>query len=433
MSLLELLNIGTTSSTAQDIGFDLPPDSIIFFERESENDPIPSGFTVYEEANNRLIFGTTNTVEIGTLEGTSANFTNGAFPGPGLVTTSGGPHGSPTPALFRGVIYPGPPGPSPTIPVASITIDSGNHAGHTHVGALSTTSVPSTVQPPGRYIVPITNSSTVSQIPINAIIFSSSSSPGFQRKTFDTNSAGLYVGTTKNSRSKSGEVINHPISINPGGDHIHSSPASGAVPYTTAPTGKPGVVTTPRVGVPGGVHTHPSVIISNKIFEEFKHLLPFIATSSKTVKSGMIVMFKGASVPSGWKLCDGTNGTPDMNGFYLGYDNNENGHGVVKSGRRLGSTDVYPLTPKNQPGFVNHPTYYITDFPESTVLNATFPTETWTHSHLTNNGAIFRTNLPNQRHGPAPIPHSHVYPRNGFRMPLTFVPDRIKLVFIQKE
>jgi len=40
---------------------------------------------------------------------------------------------------------------------------------------------------------------------------------------------------------------------------------------------------------------------------------------------GIIVMWSGSNVPSGWTLCDGTNGTPDLRGrFVLGSGKGEN-------------------------------------------------------------------------------------------------------------
>jgi len=443
LSLLKLLNIGIFSSFTQDVGFDLPPDSVIFFERSSESDPIPSGFTIFEEANNKLFFGTTNTAENGTLESVSSSIVNQVF-----NTTGAGPHASPPSNFLRGTIYPGPPGPSPTVPVAGLTVYRGNAGNHVHSTAATTVPVPSEIKPPGRYLVPITNSSTVSQVPQNAIIFSVSSFSGFQRKTFDTITSGVYVGTTKNSRSKVGESISMSINLNPSGAHNHPSPASGTVPYSTAPTGKPGFVTTPRISAPGpestgAVHTHPTFSLTDiKVLQPFKHLLPFIATSSKTVKSGMIVMFKGSTIPSGWKICDGTNGTPDMNGYFLGYDNNENGHDIVKSGRRLNyQSNQYPLTPSSTPTHVDNSTYYRMEHPDSSFpAFITLTTAPWPHQHQTNNGAIFQVNHPNNFHTLYPVPHTHQIqrgptapPNPWLRLPFTFVPERIKIVFIQKE
>ena len=33
--------------------------------------------------------------------------------------------------------------------------------------------------------------------------------------------------------------------------------------------------------------------------------------------SGMIIAFKGSSIPSGWALCDGSNGTPNLIGKFI--------------------------------------------------------------------------------------------------------------------
>ncbi len=48
------------------------------------------------------------------------------------------------------------------------------------------------------------------------------------------------------------------------------------------------------------------------------------------VPEGAIIMFSGASIPTGWQLCDGTNGTPDLNGRFIvatggGYSVNDTG------------------------------------------------------------------------------------------------------------
>ena len=37
-----------------------------------------------------------------------------------------------------------------------------------------------------------------------------------------------------------------------------------------------------------------------------------VTISSPTITTGMILMFNGVSAPTGWAICDGTNGTPDL-------------------------------------------------------------------------------------------------------------------------
>jgi hypothetical protein len=49
-----------------------------------------------------------------------------------------------------------------------------------------------------------------------------------------------------------------------------------------------------------------------------RELLGFIVrTPFRHVKPEMIVGFTGSTPPTGWQLCDGSNGSPDLRGFYL--------------------------------------------------------------------------------------------------------------------
>jgi hypothetical protein len=41
------------------------------------------------------------------------------------------------------------------------------------------------------------------------------------------------------------------------------------------------------------------------------------ATGSELFQPGMIMMFNSATAPSGWLLCDGTNGTPDLRARFI--------------------------------------------------------------------------------------------------------------------
>lgn len=58
--------------------------------------------------------------------------------------------------------------------------------------------------------------------------------------------------------------------------------------------------------------------------------------------SGMIIAFKGSSIPSGWALCDGSNGTPNLIGkFIRGGDTSTVGN--------TGGEDNVTLTSSNLP------------------------------------------------------------------------------------
>jgi microcystin-dependent protein len=73
-----------------------------------------------------------------------------------------------------------------------------------------------------------------------------------------------------------------------------------------------------------------------------------------TVPIGGIIMWQGASVPSGWALCDGTGGTPDLRGrFVLG-----SGTGTGLTSRTPGQTggeETHTLTTAEMPSH-SHPT-----------------------------------------------------------------------------
>ena len=47
--------------------------------------------------------------------------------------------------------------------------------------------------------------------------------------------------------------------------------------------------------------------------------------TTNLVQKGTIILYNGTTAPSGWNLCDGTNGTPDLRGrFILGSGNGYN-------------------------------------------------------------------------------------------------------------
>ncbi len=412
MSILNLFNLGSFGGTS-DTGptYPLPADAVLLWDRASESDAVPNGFSLYTSADNRLIQGTTTLGDIGVTGGS-----------PGTLSTSGstvfsGEHSLsslPAPSSFIAESrVPGSPG-STFNNMGAVGASS-----HVHTATAPNSIVPSNFSAMGRFMTLITNSSQVDNIPSNCVIFSESKpSSAFFRKTFDTHNAGLYVGTSTFSRAKSATTFTYTITWSPSGAHTHLSTPNSPVPF-------PGAGPTPSYDynfTDTGDHTHPASPLSLTVFQQFKHLLPFMALANRPVKSGMIVMFKGVSVPSGWKICDGTNGTPDMNGFFLGYDNTENGHGVLKSNKRVDvTTNGYPL-PTTDP---SSPTRY------EILANYATPTVSWPHSHR---GPI-TTSIYTQTaaHGPVSVPHSHTFSPSNLTFPINFTSNFIKLVFIQKE
>jgi len=65
-----------------------------------------------------------------------------------------------------------------------------------------------------------------------------------------------------------------------------------------------------KLEVDGEIHSTNNIDTDGKIKENGHDLLP----------AGSIIMWSGATIPLGWKLCNGSNGTPDLRGkFIMGY------------------------------------------------------------------------------------------------------------------
>lgn len=70
---------------------------------------------------------------------------------------------------------------------------------------------------------------------------------------------------------------------------------------------------------------------------------PYALTAENGVPSGTIVMWNGTTVPTGWVLCDGTNGTPDLRDkFILSVSSGENPGATGGAHSRSLSMDQMP-------------------------------------------------------------------------------------------
>ncbi len=89
-----------------------------------------------------------------------------------------------------------------------------------------------------------------------------------------------------------------------------------------------------------------------------RYIIECAAQSSQTnIPKGGIIIWSGDVAPEGWALCDGTNGTPDLQGrFVLGY-----GQGNGLTGRPLrmtGGVEIVTLTEAQMPSHTHTHTAY---------------------------------------------------------------------------
>ena len=79
----------------------------------------------------------------------------------------------------------------------------------------------------------------------------------------------------------------------------------------------------------------------SKNFDALPRINPIVELQKAQTPVGAIVMWAGAvtAIPTGWKLCDGSDGTPDLRGqFIVGYDPTDSAYNAV--GKQGGAKEV---------------------------------------------------------------------------------------------
>lgn len=68
-----------------------------------------------------------------------------------------------------------------------------------------------------------------------------------------------------------------------------------------------------------------------------------VLSSVETIPAGTITMWSGSTAPSGWAICDGQNGTPDLRGKFIMGNNTEHALGTT------GGSETHTLTVNELP------------------------------------------------------------------------------------
>lgn len=248
---------------------------------------VPAGFVRFTAADGRYIKGwTTNGVTGGTTSWTVT-----------AVTTMAGMHSG---TAFAGPAATGGGGGGTA---ASNSAGLPDTLGHNHTFSISLNISNSADKPPSRDVIWIKNVSET-QIPTNCAVLA----------------AGELLSNTMQPISWAGRIISSAATASDYGATFPRNYSGAVTSYAGQHqhsnlnfTGKPGVSFYQRISTPAGGHVHG---VSGQFFLEVKgtNLAFYQAMVTSDVVPGTIVGWETSSgaIPSGWRLCDGTGGSPNL-------------------------------------------------------------------------------------------------------------------------
>lgn len=336
----------------------------------------PSGWSFYAGFNGRYILGTSTNASIDTFGSGAGSATLT------LSTSATGEHYGPQNVYF-------PSSYSSSLNSTRFNALGGNHS-HTgsSTGDLSALT-PDTVNSPV-----LTTTTNQSMLPAYAVVFRTSVPSG----SFDhyrPAANGWFSGSSVTQwvdKSGDGSVVGGTAV---GGSHSHGQ-------FQTTWTWYSG--STPGHQASGG-HNHPFTA-SLRATLKSKQLKPWYSTVARPLEYGMIVMYKGSltQLPAGWRVCNGTLGTPDMSDFFLGYTSAE------VHGQTISSSNTVSL---------------------SATTAATLGSVTWEHSHITPLNVAYTSNYTGVHGTYDPGAHTHTATVANVSNITGYTPPWRKVAFIQ--
>lgn len=209
------------------------------------------------------------------------------------------------------------------------TLSGTSASGGSHAHTTDTSSAASHLPP---YVTfPWIKANTEASVPLSALLFYKSLTipSGFTLRSFSS-AAFVRGGTTYNASILGGASHSHTFDINSAGSHIHSlalsvGSAGGNVEkastYSTNPVAKGNHTHGNASGnvVSNGSHNHGGTGSTESVstLPSYVNLAGIKVDGATLIPSGVIVAYDGAVIPSGWVLCDGANGSPDLRNKFI--------------------------------------------------------------------------------------------------------------------
>jgi hypothetical protein len=380
---MPLMTTLTTISAQKSFGasYIIPANSVIMMD--GTYSAAIGTWDLYSDALNKLIVGTTEQVNVGVAFASTGQSSSTA----GSIGSQGDHYG----ASF------GVPGGTGSLTGYQNNGIAGNHT-HSSTWIASTANSSSDIKPVHTTYTLLRTNANTTFFPANTVHISATNIYSGTQELAQSSNRYIVGGSNKTYVAATSHSITHTTSDD-GANHNHFNGAT----YARVNSAFYGALS--QNGYTSDYqpeHNHTltkTVSISNL---RGKLLKVWLAAASSIPKSSVIIMYCGdlSILPSYWKVCDGTNGTIDMQNYFLGYaTSSATAHETVTSASTQYTLNADIYTSSND----------------------------WQHSHYAYNLG-YQTNMyVNHLYGN----HSHNHTVSGGSLTSNYEPACIKLAFIQ--
>lgn len=355
--------------------YTIPADTVIFYN--GTYSAPADGWDLYSDAADKFIVGTASQAEVATTTAASGSSTATAT----SLSTAGAHNGG-----------------SVSVAGGSGSLGSARRSAGEHTHAITAGGTTSTEMKPISTTITMLRTTTEQRFfPANTIHINGTNLVGGTQKLAATSDRYISGGSSVVDNA----AVNHTITLTAAtyssNSHFHGNP-----PYTDYSGTQPfSLQTSYTASASPSTHTHVVSATASISALKGKLLKLWIAASRQLPKSATVVMYCGnlSLLPAYWKVCDGTNGTIDMQGYFIGYATSAaTAHGTVTS-----ETTTYATT------------------------GPTAASDPYTHAHYARSD-VYYTQIYKQ-HGQSTVTHTHAV--DGGSVTSDALPANIKLAFIQ--
>jgi hypothetical protein len=355
--------------------YTIPADTVIFYN--GTYSAAVDGWDIYTDAANKFIVGTATQAEIATTAAASGSSTATAT----SLSTAGAHSGA-------------------SVPTAGgyVSLSSARNSAGEHTHAITANGTDSSELKPISTTLTMLRTATEQKFfPANTIHINGTNLVSGTQKLAAASNRYISGGSAVTDNAATSHTMTLTAATYSSDSHFHGNP-----PYTDyGSTQTSSLQTSYQSSAAPSTHTHVVTATATINALKGKLLKLWISASRQLPKSATVVMYCGnlSLLPPYWKVCDGTNGTIDMQGYFLGYaTSSATAHGTVTS-----ETNTYTTT------------------------GPTAASDPYTHAHYARNDVYYTQIYRN--HGTSTVTHTHTVA--GGSVTTDALPANIKLAFIQ--